>query len=59
MAMTSGGFGSPISMVLCAEQQPRVQASTGTRIIKATTRVRLFAKILNLQRSGRVDKILD
>ena len=54
--MTSSGLGSPISMVLCAEQQPQVQASIGTHIIKATTWVRLFAKILNLQRNGRADK---
>ena len=53
--MTSGGFGSPISMVLCAKQ-PWVQASIGTRIIRATTWVRLFAKILNLQRNGRANK---
>ena len=55
--MTSGGSGSPLSMVFCAEQQPWMQASIGTHIIRATTWVRLFAKKdLKLQRNGGADK---
>jgi hypothetical protein len=41
--MATGAFGSPIPMVLSTEPRPQTQASIGIRIVRAATRVRLFA----------------
>jgi hypothetical protein len=50
--MATGAFGSPIPMVHGTEPQPGTQGSIGTRIIRAATRVRLFAGDSNSQSNG-------
>jgi hypothetical protein len=56
--MATGTFGSPIPMVHSTEPRPQIQASIGTRIVRAATRVRLFAGDSNLQSNGSKDGTL-
>ena len=54
--MASGAFGSPMHVVHSTELEPRVQASIGTRIIRAAIRVRLFAEDSIFQNNDRIGK---
>jgi hypothetical protein len=53
--VATGAFGSLMQMVHSTEPRPQIQASIGTRIVRAATRVRLFAGDSNLQNSGTID----